>query len=169
MRISHFSQIYSPTKLVLRSTKAQLDIGLDAVTKWCVLLYPNGNQPERAGFVSLYLYRWAFSLHFLTQQCNVAKIKNRTVKTNWQVWNGNSVVWHFYYSSMIDKALIGRILKIRHDTHVNYRIFSIFQMGQTDRAGCCHLQVLPPEHRHGEVLRGWCRREEDVRSLGGKL
>lgn len=58
MRISHFSQIYSPTKLVLRSTKAQLDIGLDAVTKWCVLLYPNGNQPERAGFVSLYLYRW---------------------------------------------------------------------------------------------------------------
>ena len=57
MRISHFSQIYSPTKLVLRSTKAQLDIGLDAVTKWCVLLYPNGNQPERAGFVSLYLYR----------------------------------------------------------------------------------------------------------------
>ena len=57
MRISHFSQIYSPTKLVLRSTKAQLDIGLEAVTKWCVLLYPNGNQPERAGFVSLYLYR----------------------------------------------------------------------------------------------------------------
>ena len=57
MRIAHFSQIYWPTKLVLRSTKAQLEVGLDAVTKWCVLLYPNGNQPERAGFVSLYLYR----------------------------------------------------------------------------------------------------------------
>jgi len=58
MRISQFSQIYSPTKLVLRSTKAQLDIGLSQPTKWCVLLYPNGNQPERQGFVSLYLYRW---------------------------------------------------------------------------------------------------------------
>jgi len=58
MRISQFSQIYSPTKLVLRSTKAQLDIGLGQPTKWCVLLYPNGNQPERQGFVSLYLYRW---------------------------------------------------------------------------------------------------------------
>ena len=24
----------------------------------CVLLYPNGNQPDRQGYVSLYLYRW---------------------------------------------------------------------------------------------------------------
>ena len=58
MRIAQFSQIYSPTKLVLRSTKASLDIGLPQPSKWCVLLYPNGNQPERQGFVSLYLYRW---------------------------------------------------------------------------------------------------------------
>lgn len=58
MRIAQFSQIYSPTKLVLRSTKASLDIGLSQPSKWCVLLYPNGNQPERQGFVSLYLYRW---------------------------------------------------------------------------------------------------------------
>lgn len=58
MRIAQFSQIYSPTKLVLRSTKASLDIGLGQPSKWCVLLYPNGNQPERQGFVSLYLYRW---------------------------------------------------------------------------------------------------------------
>lgn len=58
MRIAQFSQISGPTKLVLRSTKAQLDIGLQQPTKWCVLLYPNGNQPERQGFVSLYLYRW---------------------------------------------------------------------------------------------------------------
>ena len=57
MRIAQFSQISGPTKLVLRSTKAQLDIGLQQPTKWCVLLYPNGNQPERQGFVSLYLYR----------------------------------------------------------------------------------------------------------------
>ena len=42
-------------------------------------------------------------------------------------------------------------------------------MGQTDRAGGCHLQVLPPKHRPGEVIRGGCCREEDVRSLGRKL
>ena len=57
MRITQFPQIHSPTKLVLRSTKAQLDTGLGQPTKWCVLLYPNGNQPERQGYVSLYLYR----------------------------------------------------------------------------------------------------------------
>ena len=56
-RQNNSSSVGRPTKLVLRSTKAQLEVGLDAVTKWCVLLYPNGNQPERAGFVSLYLYR----------------------------------------------------------------------------------------------------------------
>jgi len=58
MRISQFSQIVSPTKLVLRSTKAAIDTGLAQPTKWCVLLYPNGNQPDRQGYVSLYLYRW---------------------------------------------------------------------------------------------------------------
>ena len=75
MRIAQFSQISGPTKLVLRSTKAQLDIGLQQPTKWCVLLYPNGNQPERQGFVSLYLYR-SVSL-FQQKHCkNICRRKN---------------------------------------------------------------------------------------------
>lgn len=57
MKISQFSERIGH-KLVLKSTKACVDIGLTNPTKWCLLLYPNGNQEDREGFVSLYLYRW---------------------------------------------------------------------------------------------------------------
>jgi len=57
MKISQFSQRVGH-KLVMKSTKACIDIGLTNPTKWCLLLYPNGNQEDREGFVSLYLYRW---------------------------------------------------------------------------------------------------------------
>jgi len=57
MKISQFSERIGH-KLVLKSTKACVDIGLNNPTKWCLLLYPNGNQEDREGFVSLYLYRW---------------------------------------------------------------------------------------------------------------
>ena len=57
MKISQFSERIGH-KLVLKSTKACVDIGLNNPTKWCLLLYPNGNQEDREGFVSLYLYRY---------------------------------------------------------------------------------------------------------------
>lgn len=57
MKISQFSQ-RAGHKLVVKSTKACIDVGLANPTKWCLLLYPNGNQEDREGFVSLYLYRW---------------------------------------------------------------------------------------------------------------
>lgn len=57
MRISQFSQRVGH-KLVVKSTKACIDVGLTNPTKWCLLIYPNGNQEDRQGFVSLYLYRW---------------------------------------------------------------------------------------------------------------
>lgn len=57
MKIAGFSQRIGH-KLVVKSTKASIDVGLALPTKWCLLLYPNGNQEDREGFVSLYLYRW---------------------------------------------------------------------------------------------------------------
>lgn len=57
MKIAGFSQRVGH-KLVVKSTKATIDVGLPSPTKWCLLLYPNGNQEDREGFVSLYLYRW---------------------------------------------------------------------------------------------------------------
>jgi len=57
MKITKFSQRVGH-KLVVKSTKACIDVGLDNPTKWCLLLYPNGNQEDREGYVSLYLYRW---------------------------------------------------------------------------------------------------------------
>jgi len=57
MKIAGFSQRLGH-KLVVKSTKASIDVGLASPTKWCLLLYPNGNQEDREGFVSLYLYRW---------------------------------------------------------------------------------------------------------------
>jgi len=57
MKIAGFSQRVGH-KLVVKSTKASIDVGLTSPTKWCLLLYPNGNQEDREGFVSLYLYRW---------------------------------------------------------------------------------------------------------------
>lgn len=57
MKIAGFSQRVGH-KLVVKSTKASIDVGLASPTKWCLLLYPNGNQEDREGFVSLYLYRW---------------------------------------------------------------------------------------------------------------
>jgi len=57
MKIAGFSQRLGH-KLVVKSTKASIDVGLPSPTKWCLLLYPNGNQEDREGFVSLYLYRW---------------------------------------------------------------------------------------------------------------
>jgi len=57
MKIAGFSQRVGH-KLVVKSTKASIDVGLPSPTKWCLLLYPNGNQEDREGFVSLYLYRW---------------------------------------------------------------------------------------------------------------
>jgi len=57
MKIDQFAERAGP-KLVIKSTKASIDVGLENPTRWCLLLYPNGNQEDREGFVSLYLYRW---------------------------------------------------------------------------------------------------------------
>ncbi|XP_023340387.1 protein roadkill [Eurytemora carolleeae] len=57
MKIEQFSE-RAGNKLVIKSTKASIDVGLENPTRWCLLLYPNGNQEDREGFVSLYLYRW---------------------------------------------------------------------------------------------------------------
>ena len=52
--------IFGSPKFALKKTNVQasIDVGLDQPTRWCLLLYPNGNQEDREGFVSLYLYRY---------------------------------------------------------------------------------------------------------------
>ena len=42
-------------------------------TKWCLLLYPNGNQEDREGFVSLYLYRWEYNYYIYYKYCKYYK------------------------------------------------------------------------------------------------